>query len=152
AGDVNGDGAVDVVTGDDSSITVQLGDGAGGFVPSQIYAAVGRPVILGDFDHDGTLDLATSSANLLRGAGNGAFSNAETFAALGGDFRAAGDFNHDGWLDLATNTAILLNDQSWPPPPPSTPSLRINDVTVTEGNSGTVAATFTVTLSAAATQ
>ena len=44
---------------------------------------------------------------------------------------------------------MLLNDGDWAPLPPS---LRIGDVTVTEGNTGTVAATFTVTLSAASTE
>jgi Calx-beta domain len=38
-----------------------------------------------------------------------------------------------------------------PPPPPPPPSLRIGDVIVTEGNTGTASATFTVTLSAAST-
>ncbi len=41
----------------------------------------------------------------------------------------------------------ITNDDAAP-----LPSLSINDVTVTEGNSGTVNATFTVTLSAASTQ
>jgi len=68
---------------------------------------------------------------------------------------ALGDFNGDGWLDVATanssegSGSVLLNDGSWTPPPPS---LGINDVTLTEGNAGTVAAVFTVTLSAASTQ
>ncbi|HEX8774401.1 MAG TPA: Calx-beta domain-containing protein [Pyrinomonadaceae bacterium] len=43
-----------------------------------------------------------------------------------------------------------LGCQSVTPPP--TPSLSINDATVTEGNAGTTNATFTVTLSAASTQ
>jgi hypothetical protein len=46
----------------------------------------------------------------------------------------------------------MFNDGNWgnvsPPSPPATPNLSINDVTVTEGNAGTRAATFTVTLSA----
>ena len=41
----------------------------------------------------------------------------------------------------------ILNDDTAPPPP----SLSISDVTVTEGNSGTVAAVFTVSLSASST-
>ena len=36
--------------------------------------------------------------------------------------------------------------------PPSTPSLSVSDVTVTEGNSGTTSAIFTVSLSASSTQ
>jgi hypothetical protein len=72
-----------------------------------------------------------------------------------------GDFNGDGKLDLATaninsgNVSILLNadptatvtitDVSQP-----AISLTINDVTITEGNSGTTNAVFTVSLSSAA--
>ncbi len=72
-----------------------------------------------------------------------------------------GDFNGDGKSDLATanynggNVSVFLNadptatvtitDVSQPPI-----SLTINDVTVTEGNSGTTNAVFTVSLSSAA--
>jgi hypothetical protein len=72
-----------------------------------------------------------------------------------------GDFNGDGKSDLATanqfggSISILLNadptatvtitDVSQPPI-----SLTINDVTVTEGNSGTTNAVFTISLSSAA--
>ncbi|HEX8144317.1 MAG TPA: Calx-beta domain-containing protein [Pyrinomonadaceae bacterium] len=59
-----------------------------------------------------------------------------------------------GTVDPYTGASYMvvgnLNCQSVTPPPP-TPSLSINDATVTEGNSGTVNATFTVTLSAAST-
>jgi len=74
---------------------------------------------------------------------------------------AVGDFNGDGKSDLATanynggNVSVFLNadptatvtitDVSQPPI-----SLTINDVTVTEGNSGTTNAVFTVSLSSAA--
>ena len=43
----------------------------------------------------------------------------------------------------------IQNDDGAPPPPPG-PALSINDVTVTEGNSGTTTANFTVSLSAPA--
>ena len=42
--------------------------------------------------------------------------------------------------------SVLLNDQSWGAPPPP-PTISINDASVTEGNTGTVIATFTVRLS-----
>src|SRR5439155_1603605 len=62
-----------------------------------------------------------------------------------------GDFNGDGWLDAATRNgngvSVLINDTHWPPA--DAPSITINDVSVTEGNTGTVSATFTVSLSAA---
>ena len=70
---------------------------------------------------------------------------------------AAGDFNGDGWLDAATanpaanSASVLLNDRTWPSA--DAPAITIeNDVTVTEGNTGTVDATFTVRLSAASAQ
>jgi hypothetical protein len=66
---------------------------------------------------------------------------------------AAGDFNGDTWLDIATanyyghDVSVLINDQYWGTSPPP-PSVSVNDASVTEGNAGTVNATFTVTLSA----
>jgi hypothetical protein len=70
-----------------------------------------------------------------------------------------GDFNGDGRWDLAEvnpwahSVGVQLNDGIWDgPPSPPPPSLGINDVTVVEGNTGAVAATFTVTLSAANTE
>ena len=48
------------------------------------------------------------------------------------------------------NVSILINDGDWPTL--NSPSITINDVTVTEGNTGTVNATFTVSLSAASSQ
>jgi hypothetical protein len=95
--------------------------------------------------------------SVLYGGGNGSFSTpivtafGQTPWAI-----AAGDFNGDTWLDVATahyygsNVSVLINDGIWPDP--SAPRLRIGDVTVAEGNTGTVAAAFTVTLSAASDQ
>jgi len=47
-------------------------------------------------------------------------------------------FANDGWTKLATSALVTVT---------SGPALTINDVTVIEGDSGTVSATFTVTLS-----
>jgi hypothetical protein len=60
------------------------------------------------------------------------------------------DFNSDGRPDAAltftpNNVRVLLNDGLWPPD--HAPSVSIRDATVTEGNTGTVNAAFTVTLS-----
>jgi hypothetical protein len=118
--------------------------------------------VLGDFTRDGHLDVATTNTlsyevSVLYGGGNGSFSTpivtafGQTPWAI-----AAGDFNGDTWLDVATahyygsNVSVLINDGIWPDP--SAPRLRIGDVTVAEGNTGTVAAAFTVTLSAASDQ
>ena len=159
AGDVEGDGDADLVTSNFSnSVSVLVNDGAGVFATAREYPAGGGQgsVVLGDFDRDGKADVATTiyntnSVSILRGRGDGSFAPAEFFAAGPGPGSiAAGDFNGDGWLDLATaspggnSASVLLNDRAWPPAPVS---LSINDVTVVEGNSGTVAAVFTVTRS-----
>src|SRR4029077_14311662 len=79
------------------------------------------------------------------------FWNPENFAAGPVAFSVtAGDFNGDGWLDVATanvsgNTdSVLINDQSWGLVPPL---VSVSDATaVTEGNTGAVNATFTLSL------
>src|SRR5205085_6910937 len=45
------------------------------------------------------------------------------------------------------DVSVLINDHSWPTPP--VPYVSISDVTVTEGNTGSVSATFTLSLSVA---
>jgi hypothetical protein len=51
---------------------------------------------------------------------------------------------------------VLFNDGVWDgpphPTPPSVPSITVNDVRVTEGNGGTRATSYTVTLSAPSDQ
>ena len=136
-----------------------LGDGEGGISYYPDHHDIGGTTdsaILGDFDRDGSLDIAAAitngnSVSILRNAGSGTFSAAELFAAgPGATAVAAGDFNGDGWLDLATANAdgnsvsVLLNNQSWGPVPPT---VSVSDATVTEGNTGTTSATFTVSLS-----
>src|SRR5262249_47907952 len=108
-------------------------------------------------------DIATASdssnnigVSVLQGRGDGTFTSAATFAA--GAYPGAlttGDFNGDGWLDAATGDSIgslsvLVNDQSRPAQ--DAPTVSIDNVTVTEGNTGTTGATFTLSLSAAYTR
>jgi hypothetical protein len=155
--DVNADGAFDIVTanGGYNSVSVLLGDQLGGFGAAQTYLAGAYPnsVVLGDFNQDAALDIATanssgSDVSVLYGDGAGAFAPPVNTSSNGAYVLAAGDFNGDTWIDLATvnpggnKVSILINDQTWPAAPGS---LSIDDVTVIEGNSGTVAAVFTVT-------
>jgi hypothetical protein len=68
------------------------------------------------------------------------------------DFRKAG-----GCVDTNDNASDFFTAQPSPrnsssPTGDCKPEITINDVSVTEGNSGTVNATFTVTLSTASTQ
>jgi hypothetical protein len=158
--DLDGDGNNDLVTANyfDNDVSVLLGNGQGGFAAAKNYAAGSSPtdVVVGDFNHDTRLDIATKSSYdnglyVNYGRGDGTFALAVNAALVpGASALATGDFNSDGWLDAATansagnSVSVLLNDHSWPAAPSS---LSINDVSVTEGNSGTVAAVFTVTRS-----
>lgn len=63
AGDVNGDGRIDIVAAADEHVRVLLGDGRGGFTPAAPVRA-GRGVwrlCLVDLNRDGKLDVAASS-------------------------------------------------------------------------------------------
>ena len=116
------------------------GDGNDDLVPGSV---------LGDFTGDGNLDLVTSGS-LLYGQGDGTFSTPEPIGVWGG---AAGDFNGDGWLDrprsASGGVSVLINDQILAG---AAPSLTIRDATVTEGHTGTVTASFEVTLSSNPTE
>jgi hypothetical protein len=164
-GDFTSDGIPDLVTksndGSGGMATVLPGLGNGTFAaPIYTFDGYVGELAAADFDGDGNLDILTEdgfsgTASLLLGFGDGTFADHEEFG--GSVPSAVADFNGDGRPDLAVahfdsmNTvSIFLNDAA-PPPPPS-PLLRIGDTAVTEGNTGTVAAKFTVTLSAASTE
>lgn len=126
SGDLNGDGAADLVrVASGSPLTVQLGDGRGGFGAAQSYVYEGgSPValLLDDCNGDGHSDviLATSSnasISVLLGDGGGGFSMA-TRSPTGGAASSirAGEFNGDQHLDLvvtsysANTVSLLLGD------------------------------------------
>lgn len=117
-GDVNGDGDLDVVIGEnwpDHQLVVALGDGAGHFSLGTPVTLIPSPytVALADLDADGDLDVvvgtyATPGAvGVLLGNGSGGF-GAAAYQAIP-DYAsqlAVGDVNGDGDLDVATaNTA-----------------------------------------------
>jgi hypothetical protein len=111
-GDFNGDGQVDVATAIQTAgatlqglIFVSLGNGDGTFavgssVPS--VALVTSPLLVGDFNADGNLDLATGGF-FYYGQGNGTFPLSNGSAAAP-TFVLTGDANNDGLLDVIDET------------------------------------------------
>jgi FG-GAP-like repeat/Abnormal spindle-like microcephaly-assoc'd, ASPM-SPD-2-Hydin len=112
-GDFNGDGHMDVVTGNDdtaNTVSVLLGSGNGTFATHVDYpvgsAATG--IAVGDFNGDGKLDIVVvygfnlAKVAVLLGNGDGTFKPfVPTTAGVQGGSIAVGDFNGDGKLDVA---------------------------------------------------
>lgn len=125
-GDVNGDGKLDVVTGDvaGGGNIVLLGNGNGTLgAPQTYYAAPGvlpASVALADLNGDGKLDLVIGNysgplAAVLRGNGDGTFqppiSLAPTSAGARGTV-AVGDINKDGKPDIlaiSQESSVLIS-------------------------------------------
>ena len=115
-GDLNGDGDLDLVTGNvgNSTATVLLGDGTGDFTaaPASPISLGGPPVsiALGDLDHNGTLDLVTANSTsnkiaVLLGDGAGGF------AAVAGSPFAVGTYAQSvavGLVDADTDVDIVV--------------------------------------------
>ncbi len=101
AGDLDGDGATDVVAAAGQSVVWINGDGwATSTIP------LGTPAVLavGDFDGDGFADVLGAqldgAVTLFRGAGNGSLRAGASVIPSGGATRLAlGDFNEDGRVD-----------------------------------------------------
>ena len=122
--DLNRDGALDLLTGNRGTSTVQvaLGKGDGTFgAPDGIAAGAGsRAVAVGDFDHDGRIDIASAneyaaSATLLSNATvfpQAAFKFRRQRLGPGDDNSSSGhhvaiaDFDRDGRLDAVNEQGL----------------------------------------------
>ena len=112
--DVNRDGKPDIVL--DNKLATFVGNGDGTFLPASTSAISGvGQIAVGDFDNDGSLDLAActgAGAGVLRimlGNGNGTYRAGVTLATgLGNLPVATADFNGDGKLDLVLGHGSYL--------------------------------------------
>lgn len=114
--DVNGDGALDVVTITSSTtLLVLLGDGVGTLTPEQPIALGVRfySLCIEDLDQDGKLDIAggtNSGVSALFGLGAGAFSSRHDYPDADAQGQCAvGDFNGDGMPDFGVTTDVGLD-------------------------------------------
>jgi hypothetical protein len=121
-GDWNGDSradlavvnAVTIISQGPGTVSILLGNGDGTFQPASEYRAGEGPggIVTGDFDGDGSLDLAitnfiavnvVSAVAVLLGKGDGSFEKPVSFPTANGPVSlVSSDLDLDGHLDLAT--------------------------------------------------
>jgi hypothetical protein len=113
--DVDGDGKLDLLTGDSQALRIAHGKGDGTFLPAVVLTATAgvSSIALADFDGDGIRDLAggsNSSFAIFLGDGVGGFGpqNQFQFHQTHADYLHVGDFNGDGLPDLMANRQIGL--------------------------------------------
>ena len=106
-GDFTNNGQEDLVVSTPAGLTLMLGNGSGGFSSATVIPGSSTTVkglAVGDFNHDGNLDLVATVANVgaevFLGDGKGDFSAPLAYAVTGAAI-ATGDFNGDGITDLA---------------------------------------------------
>lgn len=105
--DLNGDGALDIVSSGPGALYVQLNLGNGSFAAGVSYSANASCLNTGDFNGDGVIDVVATnfvgSVSILLGRGDGSFKGAVSYAtgASPSDV-TVGDFNGDGRADIAT--------------------------------------------------
>jgi len=128
SGDLNGDGALDLVVAASglSDAAIMFGDGNGAFnapvsINSGVTGAAPVAVEIRDFNNNGRLDLALLNSNtrdlvILNNAGQGAFMPAARISVgVNATGFVSADFNNDGNLDIvvrgeSSGLALYLGD------------------------------------------
>jgi len=130
-GDINGDGALDLVVGSAAQSVVYLNDGTGGFYTGAVncnnppltsptfrcFGSSATSVAVGDVDGDGALDIiAPNAVYLNHGTGNfdvGTVCTNQYTRCFGSNAAsvAVGDVNDDGYLDIVAGYAGNLTNR-----------------------------------------
>lgn len=120
-GDFNSDGKPDMAIGDGkyNSLWILWNDGSGGFQKGKSYRigwwAFNFPVAVGDFNGDGSLDIATADSSsknvsILLNKGSGDFSEPVNYSTDAGTSSImVADFDGDRMLDIAVSNYLADN-------------------------------------------
>jgi serine protease AprX len=125
SGDFNGDGYIDIATGNYSKISILINDGNGSFLNPVHYDGTDQAygILAADLDNDGDIDLAVANQGythndigIYLNNGTGAFYDPTYYGVVDYPYGIfAQDFDGDGYNDLAVansgshNVSILLN-------------------------------------------
>jgi FG-GAP-like repeat/Abnormal spindle-like microcephaly-assoc'd, ASPM-SPD-2-Hydin len=154
AADLNGDGKIDVIIGNQSQVVALLGNGDGTFQAPIITNTDHNgtfSISVADFNLDGKLDVAIGESGgiaLLQGNGDGTLQAPIMFFVAAPFGLAQADFDGNGAPDLAVGgtpggTSLLLNATGSNPPAALVSSASLNFGGVLVGQSGSMTTTLT---------